>query len=69
MPVPSGTPSESSLAATDDGDEEEDDGDEMAADGASPAPAGEAPVAAGSAERSAFSLFSWLRREPDDKKP
>ena len=38
---------------------------------APPAPPGrrEAPAAAAPAERTTFSLFSWLRRDGEDKKP
>jgi len=54
-------------------DDDEDETEESAAhDEAEPSPARaetrEAPVAAAPPERSSFSLFSWLKRESDEKK-
>jgi hypothetical protein len=66
MPATPGAPSEASLAPADDGDDEEDDGD-FGSDTPAAGPGGE-PAVAAAPERSGFSLFSWLRREPDDKK-
>jgi hypothetical protein len=68
MSVPAGTPSEAGSASLDDGDDEDDDGDDSSPE--QPAAGAQAHAgAAGAADRPAFSLFSWLRREPEDKKP
>jgi len=68
-PSAPGTQPEAGVSPVDEVDDEDDDSDEIAAaepaasasDGASDAPGGEP-------ERPAFSLFSWLRREPEEKK-
>jgi uncharacterized LabA/DUF88 family protein len=66
---------EGGASGSDEGDEEwegEEDGEDAAADEAEAPPASperrEAPAAA-PAERTSFSLFSWLRRDGEDKKP
>jgi len=73
FPAPAGAPSEGALAAADgaadDGDDEDDDEDAPESVAVS-ASSGPTPVAAAPAERAGgFSLFSWLRKEPEDKKP
>ncbi len=68
VPVPAGTPSESSAGAADDGDDDEDD-DDMASDSHPSLPAASAPSADAPAERPGFSLFSWLRKDSEEKKP
>jgi hypothetical protein len=65
--VPAGAPSEASGGAADDGDDEEDDSDEMAVEAG--AAGSEAPVSAAQPERQGFSLFSWLRKDNEEKKP
>ncbi len=67
IPAPAGAPSESRGAA-DDGDDEDDDSDDMAGDSNPALPAAETPVAAAPAERPGFSLFSWLRKDSEEKK-
>jgi len=68
--LPEGGPS-----GADDGDEdgEDDTEDTLNAEDAdrshAPAEPREAPVGAASAERPSFSLFAWLKREGEDKKP
>jgi uncharacterized LabA/DUF88 family protein len=69
VPVPSGTPSESSAGAADDGDDDDDDSDDMASDSHPSLPAVGAPSADAPAERPGFSLFSWLRKDAEEKKP
>jgi uncharacterized LabA/DUF88 family protein len=70
VPVPAGAPSESSAgAAADDGDDDEDDSDDMAGDSHPSLPAVGTPIAAAPADRPAFSLFSWLRKDSEEKKP
>ena len=68
MSVPAGTPSEAGSASLDDGDDEDDDGDDSSPEQPAPATPTHADEAA-AADRPAFSLFSWLRREPEEKKP
>ena len=68
VPVPAGTPSEAGAVATDDGDDDEDESDDMASDSHPSLPAVEAQAAAPS-ERPAFSLFAWLRKDSEEKKP
>ena len=68
VPVPAGAPSEASAGAADDGDDD-DDSDDMAADSHPSLPAVEAQGAAAPADRPAFSLFSWLRKDSEEKKP
>ena len=68
VPVPAGAPSEASAGAADDGDDD-DDSDDMAADSHPSLPAVEAQAGAAPAERPAFSLFSWLRKDSEEKKP
>jgi len=65
-PMPGALP-EVGVPPGDDGDDEDDDSDELAA--AEPAPAAPGEVAAAPAsDRPAFSLFSWLRRDQEEKK-
>ena len=67
-PLPAGTPSEAGAASIDDDDD--DDGDETSAEPGAPSVEDSGGVTAASAgDRPAFSLFSWLRREPEEKKP
>jgi uncharacterized LabA/DUF88 family protein len=68
IPAPAGAPSEANASAADDGDDEEDDGDDMAADAGPSGSSAEAPVAAAAPERPSFSLFSWLRKDNEEKK-
>jgi len=65
---PAGAPSETSAGAADDGDDEDDDSDDMSGDSHPSLPAAEGPVAAPT-DRPAFSLFSWLRKDSEEKKP
>ncbi|HKZ31476.1 MAG TPA: NYN domain-containing protein [Vicinamibacteria bacterium] len=69
VPVPAGAPSESSAGAADDGDDDEDDSDDMAGDSHPGLPAVGTPIAAAPADRPGFSLFSWLRKDSEEKKP
>ena len=69
VPVPAGAPSESSAGAADDGDDDEDDSDDMAGDSHPALPAVGTPIAAAPADRPGFSLFSWLRKDSEEKKP
>jgi uncharacterized LabA/DUF88 family protein len=69
VPVPAGAPSESSAGAADDGDDDEDDSDDMAGDSHPALPAVGTPVVDAPAERPGFSLFSWLRKDSEEKKP
>jgi uncharacterized LabA/DUF88 family protein len=68
IPAPAGAPSEASASAADDGDDEEDDSEDMAADAGTSGSSGQAPVAAAAPERPSFSLFSWLRKDNEEKK-
>jgi hypothetical protein len=72
MPVPAGTPTEAGAAPLDDDDDDDD------SDPQSPEPSATAGVSGASEphgaeaagqDRPSFSLFSWLRREPEEKKP
>jgi uncharacterized LabA/DUF88 family protein len=65
---PAGAPSETSAGAPDDGDDEDDDSEEMAGDSHPALPAAEGQGAAPT-ERPAFSLFAWLRKDGEEKKP
>ena len=74
VPVPAGAPSEAGAAPLDEGDDEEDDSDDQSPEPSAPAVGAHAsdPHGAGAAapqDRPSFSLFSWLRREPEEKKP
>ena len=69
VPVPAGAPSESSAGAADDGDDDEDDSDDMAGDSHPALPAVGTSIAAAPADRPGFSLFSWLRKDSEEKKP
>ena len=68
VPAPAGAPSEASAGAADDGDDD-DDSDDMAGDSHPSLPAVEAQAGAAPAERPAFSLFAWLRKDSEEKKP
>jgi hypothetical protein len=57
------------VGAADDGDDEEDDSEDMAGDSHPALPAVGTPVADAPAERPGFSLFSWLRKDSEEKKP
>ncbi|HEX9190184.1 MAG TPA: hypothetical protein VGB87_24115, partial [Vicinamibacteria bacterium] len=68
-----GTVPEAGASGADEGDEEIDDEGEESAVGdeperAAPSAPAPAPVAAAPPERSSFSLFSWLKRESDERK-
>ncbi len=69
VPVPAGTPSEAGSGAADDDSDDEDDSDDMSGDSNPSLPAAETPIAAASADRPVFSLFSWLRKDSEEKKP
>jgi uncharacterized LabA/DUF88 family protein len=64
VPSAPGALPEAGGQTVDDGDDDDDDSDEIAAAAANGASASQA----GEPERPAFSLFSWLRREPEEKK-
>jgi NYN domain len=64
--LPAGAPPEATGSLADDDDD--DDGDEMATDSHPALPAAENPAAA-SGERPGFSLFAWLRKDGEEKKP
>jgi hypothetical protein len=72
VPVPAGAPSEAGAAPLDEGDDEEDDADDQSPEPSTPAVEAHASdphgVGAAAQDRPSFSLFSWLRREPEDKK-
>ncbi len=74
-PTAPGSLPESGAPGADDGDEDgEDDGEdsvgaEEADRSTAPPERREAPAAAAPAERPAFSLFAWLKRDGEDKKP
>jgi uncharacterized LabA/DUF88 family protein len=63
-PVAPGASLEAGAPAGDEGDDEEDDADDAVT--SSPLPV--AAAAGAEPERPAFSLFSWLRRDPEEKK-
>jgi len=65
---PAGAPSETSAGAADDGDDEDDDSDDMSGDSHPALPAAGGPGAAPT-DRPAFSLFAWLRKDSEEKKP
>ena len=66
VPAPAGAASETSAGAADDGDDDDD--DDMAGDSNPALPAAEIQAAA-PADRTGFSLFSWLRKDSEEKKP
>jgi len=66
-PAP-GAPQEQGAPQGDDGYDEDDDSGEVAAAEPAAAPNGASASSASEPERPAFSLFSWLRREPEEKK-
>jgi uncharacterized LabA/DUF88 family protein len=68
--APAGGVSEAGVSPSDEADDEiDDEADESGAADEGEAPGAPAAVAAApAAEKSAFSLFSWLRREPADEK-
>jgi uncharacterized LabA/DUF88 family protein len=68
VPSAPGALPEAGGQTVDDGDDEDDDSDEIAAADPAAAPNGASASQAGDPERPAFSLFSWLRREPEEKK-
>ncbi len=71
-PAAPGAPSEPGQPAVDEADDEDDDSEEIAAaeePAREPAPAPSHAAAAPDPERPAFSLFSWLRRDQEEKKP
>ena len=68
MAPPAGAPSETSAGAADDGDDEDDDSDDMSGDSHPALPAAGGPGAAPT-DRPAFSLFAWLRKDSEEKKP
>jgi uncharacterized LabA/DUF88 family protein len=74
-PTAPGALPEAGSPGADDSDEDVDDDSEDAAGHEEPEPSHapaeprEAPVAAGPSERSPFSLFAWLKRDGEDKKP
>ncbi len=72
MPVPAGAPSEAGAAPLDD-DDDDDDSDDQSPEPSAPAAEGHASEPHGEGapgqDRPSFSLFSWLRREPEEKKP
>jgi hypothetical protein len=59
---------EAGAPQVDDVEDDDDDSDEIAAAEPAAAPNGASAAQAGEPERPAFSLFSWLRREPEEKK-
>ena len=67
--MPAGAPSEAGSGAADDGDDDDDDSDDMSGDSNPSLPAAETPIAAAAADRPVFSLFSWLRKDSEEKKP
>jgi uncharacterized LabA/DUF88 family protein len=67
-PTAPGAPQEQGTPQGDDGYDEDDDSGEVAAAEPAAAPNGASASQAGEPERPAFSLFSWLRREPEEKK-
>ncbi len=74
VPVPAGAPSEAGASPIDEGDDDEDDSDDQLPEPSAPAIEAQVPepqtvaAAAAAQDRPSFSLFSWLRREPEDKK-
>ena len=67
-PTAPGAPQEQGTPQGDDGYDEDDDSGEVAAAEPAAAPNGASASSASEPERPAFSLFSWLRREPEEKK-
>ena len=67
-PTAPGAPQEQGAPQGDDGYDEDDDSGEIAAAAPAAAPNGASASQASEPERPAFSLFSWLRREPEEKK-
>jgi uncharacterized LabA/DUF88 family protein len=67
-PTAPGAPQEQGAPQADDGYDEDDDSGEIAAAEPVAAPNGASASPASEPERPAFSLFSWLRREPEEKK-
>ena len=67
-PTAPGAPQEQGAPQGDDGYDEDDDSGEVAAAEPAAAPNGASASSASEPERPAFSLFSWLRREPEEKK-
>jgi uncharacterized LabA/DUF88 family protein len=67
-PTAPGAPQEQGTPQGDDGYDEDDDSGEIAAAEPAAAPNGASAASASEPERPAFSLFSWLRREPEEKK-
>jgi hypothetical protein len=67
-PTAPGAPQEQGAPQGDEGYDEDDDSGEIAAAEPAAAPNGASASSAGEPERPAFSLFSWLRREPEEKK-
>ena len=67
-PTAPGAPQEQGAPQGDDGYDEDDDSGEVAAAEPAAAPNGASASSANEPERPAFSLFSWLRREPEEKK-
>ena len=67
-PTAPGAPQEQGAPQGDDGYDEDDDSGEIAAAEPAAAPNGASASSASEPERPAFSLFSWLRREPEEKK-
>jgi uncharacterized LabA/DUF88 family protein len=71
VPVVPGGPPEAGAPGADEAEEEEEEAEETVAhdEAGPPHPAAErAPAPAAASERSSFSLFSWLRRDNEDKK-
>jgi uncharacterized LabA/DUF88 family protein len=69
VPSAPGAPAETGVPPSDEVDDDDDDSDEIAAaEPVVPTPNGASAAPSGEPERPAFSLFSWLRREPDEKK-
>ena len=67
VPSAPGAQPEAGGQTVDDGEDDDDDSDEMTAAEPAAAPNGAAAAPASEPERP-FSLFSWLRREPEEKK-
>jgi uncharacterized LabA/DUF88 family protein len=67
-PTAPGAPQEQGAPQGDDGYDEDDDSGEIAAAEPAAAPNRASASSASEPERPAFSLFSWLRREPEEKK-
>jgi uncharacterized LabA/DUF88 family protein len=67
-PSAPGAPAEAGVAPADEVDDDDDDSDEIAAAEPMASVPNGASSAPGEPERPAFSLFSWLRREPEEKK-